>query len=150
MVYCRPMPFMPSLAGLARIREACHSHPIALAYLFGSHARGTADKDSDVDIAVLAAATVRKEERNFLRVRLMRTFAEALGIPIEKIDVVILQDAPVLLEQNVIRQVRLLFTNDPTARHAYEADVAYRFAAALPALERDANLTVERILARIA
>jgi predicted nucleotidyltransferase len=141
---------MPTLTGLARIREACHSHPITLVYLFGSHARGTADKDSDIDLAVLADASVGKPQRNGLRLRLMRQFAEALDVPIEKIDVVILQEAPALLEQNVIRQGRLLFAINPAVPRTYEADAALRFANELPSLEREAKLTVERILARSA
>ena len=144
------MPSIPSCAGLSRIREECLSHPIALAYLFGSHTRGAADKDTDVDIAVLADATVGKEERSVVQLRLMRLFAEALQVPIEKTNVVILQDALVLLEQNVIRQGRLLFPKPPMVRHACEVDSARRFEDELPSLEREAKFAVERILARTA
>ena len=90
----------------AALRTACAGHPVALAYLFGSHAREAADADSDIDVAVLVQPHVSKLKRHELRLRLTRRLAEALSVDIGLLDVIILQDVPVLLQYNVIRSAR--------------------------------------------
>src|SRR5947209_5189940 len=98
------------------VRHVCRRHPVALAYLFGSQARGDADHESDLDIAVLPDPAVLREDRATLRFRLARSLAERLGLPLEMIDVVSLPDAPTLLQYNVIRRGRPLYARDPAAR----------------------------------
>src|SRR5438045_416233 len=88
--------------GITRaIVDACRPFPVTVAYLFGSHACGIADDESDVDIAVLVEASLTPQERGRLKLKLLRRLAESL--PIDAIDVVLLQDVPVLLQYNVIR-----------------------------------------------
>ena len=43
---------MPPEQFTASLAAVCRSYPVSLAYLFGSHARGTADAESDIDVAV--------------------------------------------------------------------------------------------------
>lgn len=132
---------------LARnIQQALRREPVVLAYLFGSHAHGRADSESDVDIAVLADSSLSRGERQTLRLKLMRTCAEALTLPIERIDLVVLQDVPVLLQYNVIRGGLLLCAKNPSVRPAYEFAVEQSYDDERPLLEREADLTFERIL----
>jgi predicted nucleotidyltransferase len=64
---------------------------------FGSHARGTSGKDSDVDIAVLAEHPLSSSEKDALGERL----AKQLSVPEEKLDIIDLWDAPPLLAHKV-------------------------------------------------
>ena len=140
-----PRPPPPALA--SAIRNAARSYPITLTYLFGSHARGTADEDSDVDLGILADAGMTKGDRHDLRLRLMRAFAEALDVPCEKMDVVMLQDVPVLLQYNVIRNGEIIAARDRSAQRGYEIEVERRYDDERPMLEQETNLTLDRILA---
>lgn len=140
-----------SLAGLTQqVNAACQSEPVLLVYLFGSHARGTADEESDIDLAVLATPDLTPEERRELRFRLMRACADALGMPLERIDLVVLQDVPVLLRYNILRGGRLLFARDLALHHEFLLDTERRYADERPFLDREADLTIERILTRSA
>lgn len=132
----------------AAVRKVCARHPIVLAYLFGSQASGHADAESDCDIAVLAEASLSKEERFTLRLRLMRELSEEIGCPMEMMDVIMLQDVPVLLQYNVIRRGECLFTRSPGDTHAFLYDVETRYEDALPVLEQETQLTMERILSQ--
>lgn len=68
-----------------------------LTILFGSQARGTAGKQSDTDIAVLADHPLTLEEKNDLGERL----AEQFGVSDGRLDLVDLWDAPPLLAHHV-------------------------------------------------
>lgn len=128
------------------IADACRPEPVVLAYLFGSHARGTADAESDIDIAVLADPHLPAEARAELRLHLMQTFAEALHVPVERLDVVVLQDAPLLLRYNVVRGGRPLFTRDAAARRAFERSVERSYDDQRLSLAQEADRTLDRLL----
>lgn len=130
---------------LPPIRSACHREPVDLAYLFGSHARGTADAESDIDVAVLAHPTLSNEQRLRLRLRLLRSLADTLGLPIDRLDVVVLQDVPALLQLNVIRTGQVVF-GEAAARRSFELGVERRYEDESPYLDREADLTLDRIL----
>jgi predicted nucleotidyltransferase len=132
------------------IREICRSQPVQLAYLFGSHARGTADAESDIDVAVLADPSLSKEQRHALKLRLGRALGELLPLDRGEIDVVILQDVPTLLQYNAIRGGKPVFAAHPSVRTAYELNVLNRYDDEQPLLDREAELALDRILSRAA
>ncbi|WP_054841691.1 nucleotidyltransferase domain-containing protein [Vulcanisaeta distributa] len=73
---------------------------VVLAILFGSRARGgSAREDSDYDIAVLAKNPLNHEEV----VGLVKDLADALGVPVDKVDLVDLGRAPNELVYVVLR-----------------------------------------------
>jgi predicted nucleotidyltransferase len=90
---------------------------VLAAYLFGSYATGKARPESDVDVAVLLSGT-DEMERFERRLRLMGEVEEALGR--RPADVVVLNDAPPLLAHQVLRNGRLIFERDRTARVEFE------------------------------
>jgi hypothetical protein len=131
---------------LSSIRTVCTSHPVTLAYLFGSQARGKADRESDTDIAVLLDEGFSREERWKLRMKLQHSLADALHIPFEEVDVVILQDVPVLLQYNVIRTGVPVFEARPGLQRDFALQVERSYDDELPLLERETDLALSRIL----
>jgi len=93
--------------GLCLRRALCECDCVVLGYLFGSWARGCARPDSDYDIAVLLNDAAAKEDRFSTITRL----AGRLGREVmsDKLDIVILNDAPILLRHRVLRDGKLLY-----------------------------------------
>jgi len=105
----------PSLdAALARALAAIPE--VRLAYLFGSRARGGARAESDFDVAVLLdeAAVADSDARKGAIWRL----AARLGCAVrsDRLDLVILNHAPVLLRHRVLRDGVLLHARSEAER----------------------------------
>jgi predicted nucleotidyltransferase len=89
---------------------------VVAAYLFGSHVSGKARPESDVDTAVLLSeedGVVRFERR----LRMMSEVSEVCG---READVIVLNDAPPILQHQVLRHGRLIFERDRRARVEFE------------------------------
>jgi predicted nucleotidyltransferase len=108
-----------------KLKATLAEEPVEVAYLFGSQARGDAGPLSDVDVAVLVANTVPAEARLSLRLRLMRQLARLFDV--ERADVDILNDAPLLLQHRVLRDGRVLFSRDERVRMDYEVRALARY-----------------------
>ena len=93
---------------VARLSEALASREEILeAYLFGSHARGEARPDSDIDVAVYIDEALADDGHWGYRAELTTELMVALGS--NEIDVVVLNKAPILLYHRVLRDgVRVL------------------------------------------
>jgi len=74
---------------------------IILAYLFGSTVRGDTGRLSDVDIGVLLDEKLSKKDRFDMELKLMGEIAAL--IKKNKIDLVVLNEAPLLLAYNIIK-----------------------------------------------
>lgn len=101
-------------AALARLSAALDREGVAVAYLIGSQARGTAGPLSDVDVAVLFQPGAPPS----LRLELAAEAGQALGT--SEVDVVPLNGASPLLRHRVARDGRLLVDRDPAARVAFK------------------------------
>lgn len=89
---------------------------VVAAYLFGSQATGKARPGSDVDTAVLLS-----EEDGLIRLeRRLRMIDEVSELCGREADVIVLNDAPPLLQHQVLRHGRLLFERDRSARVEFE------------------------------
>ncbi len=89
---------------------------VVAAYLFGSRATGQARPESDVDVAVLLSEE-DGEARFERRLRLMDEVSDVCG---READVIVLNDAPPLLQHQVLKHGRLLVERDPAARVEFE------------------------------
>lgn len=85
-------------------------HRVAAAYLFGSHATGKANELSDVDIAVLFAEGVSKDERFDAVLEISDGVQRILGV--REVDVVDMEEATLSLKFEILRDGRLLYCSD--------------------------------------
>jgi predicted nucleotidyltransferase len=89
---------------------------VMVAYLFGSRATGRARAESDVDVAVLL-----NEEDGFARFeRRLQMMVEVSDVCGREADVIVLNDAPPLLQHQVLKHGRLLYERDRRARIEFE------------------------------
>lgn len=75
---------------------------VTLAYLFGSTVRGDTGKLSDVDIGILLDEKLSKEDCFDLELKLISEIT--ILIKKNKIDLVVLNEAPLLLAHNIIKE----------------------------------------------
>ena len=101
-----------------RLIAALEREPISAAYLFGSRASGTAGPLSDTDLAVLVEPTIGIDERFRLRLELIAQATRLLRT--DRVDLIVLNDAPVLLRHRVIRDGELLVERERTAGVRFE------------------------------
>ena len=101
---------------------------IHLVYLFGSQATGTADERSDVDLAILC------ERENDQEIRARFQHAVCLALRTDRVDVVLLNRAPIELAYNVIAARCLVFSTSRALQIEYESDVLSRYGDYLPVL----------------
>jgi len=90
---------------------------VVAGYIFGSMAQGRARPNSDVDVAVLLSDDLDGEARFMRRLRLGTEVEEAIG---RRTDLVVLNDAPPLLQHQVLKHGRLVFERDRAARVEFE------------------------------
>lgn len=93
-------------------------------WLFGSRARGDHGTTSDWDVAVLPRAT--GEDPLQRRLRLTVDAADAAGLTEDELDLVTLDEAPVLLAFRVVREGSLLADADPASRVAFVETAFHR------------------------
>lgn len=103
---------------------------IKLAYLFGSHASGTEGPISDYDIAVLFTKMVTPEKTYELARKVATLFMT------DRMDIVVLNCAPIELKSAVIATGAVIYEADPVARVEFEATTLSLYGAFLPILRR--------------
>ncbi|MEM1581589.1 MAG: nucleotidyltransferase domain-containing protein [Candidatus Bathyarchaeia archaeon] len=89
---------------------------VLVSYIFGSHVRGYATRESDFDIAVLLSETPRSLLECYLY--LINKLTEILG---DNVDLVILNTAPPMLKYHVVRYGRVIYSRSERARVTFEA-----------------------------
>src|SRR5690606_16141240 len=88
---------------------------VQAAFLFGSHATGRARADSDIDVAVLLDAEFAQANRAGSLRRVIESLAAHLAA--DRLDVVILNDAPPALAFQVLKHGKVAFERNATALH---------------------------------
>jgi predicted nucleotidyltransferase len=87
---------------------------VAALYLFGSRAAGTASARSDVDLAVVLREDLDADARWRKRLDLIGDACERLGT--DAVDVIVLEDAPIVLGHRVLSRGKLLHDAKPRRR----------------------------------
>lgn len=88
-------------------------------YLFGSRAAGTAGPMSDTDLAVLLSEDVPAQDYFNVRLELLAEVSAALGM--DRVDLVVLNDAPLALRYRIISTGKILFCKDEPRRIRFTA-----------------------------
>jgi len=105
---------------------------VVAVYLFGSAARGTRGKRSDVDIAVLTRAsgggTSRRGSRSLAEY--VQAACDALGT--DNVDVVLLRRAPIALRHEVFREGKPLLVRDPEALYRFRLESSREYLDTIP------------------
>ncbi len=119
----------------ARLRTLLESRPEVLeAYLFGSAATGLARAHSDVDVAVYLADPRPQGSAFGYAADLTTVLMRALGA--DRVDVVILNDAPPLLYHRVLRDGVRILARDLRATTGREGRALSRYCDFLPQLAK--------------
>ena len=132
-------------------RFAQREPDVVAAYLHGSYATGHADAESDIDIAILTKRGLPPQERHAVRMRAIYELSKILGEALsDKMDVIILQDIPVLLQYNVARKGRRLYERAKGTCAEFEVSVEQKYHDEEPYLRRETEMILDRILSRTA
>ena len=132
-------------AVLDTLRERLARRPEILeAYYFGSHARGEAAAHSDLDIAVYVDRERLPPAPFGYAAELTSELMAGLGF--DRLDVVVLNDAPPLLYHRVLRDGERLLSRDLAATTTREGRALSRYCDYLPQL-RKIDLELARRLA---
>ena len=91
---------------------------IVFAYLFGSQATGKTGLLSDIDIAVYFDKKVFQKDYFDLRLELIGGLMDIFRR--DDIDIVVLNEAPYVLENKILREGKFIYSRDEKARNAYE------------------------------
>jgi len=116
------------------------------AYLFGSAAGGHVHAESDIDIALLIEKGTAEEldriEPYDYKASVIAELSQALGT--DKIDLVLLHQAPPFLANEVISRGKLLFSRDEEARLDFEVSAKLRYLDTKPLREIKRRYLYER------
>lgn len=103
------------------LEEWARHHEVVAIYLHGSRVTGRARPDSDFDVAVLLkAAPADWEVGEILREKAQRVVAEHLSIPAGRVDVQLLNEAPLAFQYRVVKASRLLCETDRELRAGWQ------------------------------
>jgi predicted nucleotidyltransferase len=128
---------------ISRLTDALDHPEVLAAFLFGSQARGTAGPLSDIDVAILHADTLSPDRRLDLRLGLMSRAGAALATG--EVDIVLLNAAPPLLRDRVLRDGLVLIDRDPDLTARFRQDTARDYAAGEPDREKLSRRLRQRI-----
>jgi predicted nucleotidyltransferase len=103
---------------------------VVAVYLFGSAARGTRGKRSDVDIAVLTREMGISRRRSRSLVEYVQAACDILGT--DRVDVVLLDRAPVALRHEVFREGKPLLVRDPAALSRFRLESSREYLDTIP------------------
>ncbi len=115
---------------------------ITLAYLFGSTVRGDTGRLSDVDIGILLDEKLSKKDRFDLELKLISEITTL--IKKNKIDLVVLNEAPLLLSYNIIKNGIILKSTE-TERVKFETKILSIYMDEKYYIKRHTEETLKRI-----
>jgi hypothetical protein len=93
-------------------------------YIFGSQAEDLQNSRSDVDLAILLAAGIDKSRYTEYRLRFISELRRFFS---PRLDLIILNQVPPLLQFQILKNGKLLFDRDPDARAHLEMNILGRY-----------------------
>jgi predicted nucleotidyltransferase len=132
---------------LARLRKVLPSllaqYPVDAAYVYGSVARGAATSLSDVDVALLLAASLPPYERLKLELTIQGEIEAADSF--SAVDVRAINDAPLMVQGRIVQQGILLYERDRKRRIAFEVATRKRYFDFAPVARRLRDVFLQRV-----
>jgi len=126
-----------------KLRVYAHGKEIEALYLFGSTVAGGRTPLSDLDVAVLLPEGVPRERYLELRLRMIAELSDLLDT--DRVDLVILNQAPPLLAHRVVTRGRLIWARDDITRTRFEARAIQEYLDLKPLYELERRYMAERI-----
>lgn len=126
-----------------RISLFAGSRALLAVYVFGSTAVGTRTPLSDLDLAVLLPDSVPKQEYFERRLVLADELASLLGE--ERVDLVLLNEAPPLLRHRVVTRGTRVYTGDERVCLAFERRAIGEYLDFAPVLEVQHRYLARRV-----
>ncbi|MHA1150401.1 MAG: type VII toxin-antitoxin system MntA family adenylyltransferase antitoxin [Promethearchaeota archaeon] len=105
---------------LKLIKDIALKHQLKLIYLFSSKATGRDFKKSDIDIAILLNEHEPSELKDLI---LELIFDFSLVFSSDKIDLLVLDKAPLAIQYNVIAEGKVLYEVNTETRVSYETNL---------------------------
>ena len=115
---------------------------IKLAYLFGSVAKGKEGKLSDVDIAIFLDESLSKKERFYLQLKVTSELTSILKT--DRVDLIVMNNAPLLLKYNIIKYGKIL-KEDIETKVGVESGILSDYLDMKYYMDRHTNLAIKRI-----
>lgn len=135
------MPGQADAEWIKVLTSRCRVLPgITAAYLFGSHARGAARTESDIDVAILLDPAHSTQCDAFQRAE-SRELARLLD---RDVDLIVLNTASLFIRMQIFKKGRLLVENDPAAHRRFRAQTFILAGDFLPFWERLARRVAVR------
>jgi len=128
----------------AALGQVGKERDIIAAYLYGSYACGQARKDSDIDVAVLLEDAESYSALDLLR--LGRELEARAGL--ERIDVRLLNDAPLAARGRILTEGKLLYSGNDSKRVDFEVTSRSLYFDFLPHLEYLRKVFIQRTAER--
>jgi len=108
----------------AKLKRVFEKHRVILAYLFGSRAKEKFAEESDYDIAVL----MEKQNPTLTdEISLAISIAETLGVPADKVDVVLLNKAEPPLKYRILREGKIIYCRSKELRKKWERETTIQY-----------------------
>lgn len=108
-----------------KLNKIFKENQVVLAYLFGSTAKGTTTPLSDIDIAVLFSARVKKDDYFDKRLKLASEIDKALKTG--KTEVLALNQAPPLLKHRAVYYGISIYASDARLKRIFELRVLQEY-----------------------
>jgi predicted nucleotidyltransferase len=130
---------------IKKLSDCLSKYTVIAAYLFGSEAKGTSGKLSDIDVAVFFNKITDKSDRFDMRLRLSSELSSVMN---KTVDVVTLNDSPVQLSYEVIKHGKLILCNDKSAQVDFEIKTLSKYLDRRYYDKRHAEIVLEKIALR--
>lgn len=114
---------------------------IKVAYLFGSMAKGRVGRLSDVDIAIFIDERLERNKRNDLQLKILSDLIALLNT--DKIDIVVMNELPILMKYNIIKNGIIL--KDDEERAKIEAKILSEYLDRKYYIDRHTKIALKRI-----
>lgn len=121
----------------------CARHPVEIAYLHGSVARGRPLAHSDVDIAIVLEEVPASYERLLLEIQIQAEIEDAYQLT--KVDVRTINHAPITVKGAIVQEGQLLYCRNKPTRVAFEALTREMYFDYLPTARRMQKAFLEHV-----